>query len=224
MDLDDAQIASLAGYLALLREWNTRFNLTAIEDPGEMLTKHFLDSLTCARALDFTAAKTLIDVGTGAGFPGLVLKIAFPHLEVTLLDSLEKRLRFIERVADHLGLAGVTTVHARAEDAAAAGAELRERYEVVTSRAVARLRVLLEWTLPFARVGGMLIAMKGPDIAPEVDEAGPALRKLGGAVERVEQFTLPGTDVGRSLVIVRKQLRTPRGYPRRPGSARKAPL
>lgn len=222
--LTAAQIQALARYLEMLREWNTRFNLTAIEDPAEMLTKHFLDSLTCARVVDFARVRTLIDVGTGAGFPGLVLKIAYPHLEVTLLDSLEKRLRFLDRVSEELDLEGVRTVHARAEDAAAPGASLREHFDLVTARAVAQLRVLAEWTLPFAALDGALLAMKGPHIQPEIDEAGPALRKLGGIVERVEEFELPASDVGRSLVLIRKKSRTPREFPRRPGAARKAPL
>lgn len=223
--LSPEQVSALGVYRDLLCEWNQRFNLTAIEDPEEVLTKHFLDSLTVARVVDLRRQVSLIDVGTGAGFPGLVLKIAFPHLRVTLLDSLEKRLRFLDRVTEALDLKDVTTVHARAEDAARTGPRsLRERFDVVTARAVARLRVLAEWTLPFARVGGVLIAMKGPDAGDEIEEAGPALRRLGGKVERVEELVLPRTDVGRSLVLIVKEKPTPRDLPRRPGTAKKDPL
>lgn len=223
--LDEAQLRQLAVYLELLCEWNQKFNLTAIEDPAEILVKHFLDSLSCALSVDLKSARSLIDVGTGAGFPGLVLKIAFPHLQVTLLDALDKRLRFLERVSTELGLKGVTTVHARAEDAARpAAGTLREKFDVVTARAVARLRVLAEWTLPFARVGGCLLAMKGPEIAEEAAEAGPALKKLGGGEATFRELVLPGTDLGRSLVRVEKLRPTPREFPRRPGTARKHPL
>jgi 16S rRNA (guanine527-N7)-methyltransferase len=225
VQLSPEQLSALATYRDLLCEWNQRFNLTAIADPEEVLTKHFLDSLSVARVLNLGRRKTLIDVGTGAGFPGLVLKIAYPHLRVTLLDSLEKRLRFLDRVAEELGLAEVFTVHARAEDAAKPGpGTLRERFDVVTARAVARLRVLAEWTLPFARLGGVMVAMKGPGVGAEVEEAGPALRRLGGRAERVEELVLPRTDVGRSLVLIVKERATPKDLPRQPGSAKKDPL
>jgi 16S rRNA (guanine527-N7)-methyltransferase len=179
----------------------------------------------------------LIDVGTGAGFPGLVLKIAFPHLEVRLVDAVQKRLRFLERVIEELGLIGVSTLHARVEDLAAAPAQLasrkspgppapsalREASDVVTARAVARLNVLAEWTLPLARVGGCVLAMKGPDVADEVEEAGRAIQLLGGGAPSVRDLTLP-PDLGRSLVMIPKVSATPRMYPRPPGTARKQPL
>lgn len=223
--LSPDQLAALAVYRDLLCEWNRRFNLTAIEDPEEVLTKHFLDSLSVAGMVDLGRQKSLIDVGTGAGFPGLVLKIAYPRLRITLLDSLEKRLRFLDRMAEALELKDVTTVHARAEDAARPGpGTLRERFDVVTARAVARLRVLAEWALPFARVGGVMVAMKGPDVGDEMEEAGPALRRLGGKVDRVEELVLPRTDVGRSLVLISKVKSTPKDLPRRPGTAKKDPL
>lgn len=231
------QVDSLRRYLELLCEWNQRFNLTAITSPHEILVKHFLDSLTCAAGVDFPAQRTLIDVGTGAGFPGLVLKIAFPHLEVRLLDAVQKRLNFLERVAEELGLEGVTTVHARAEDAAAVPAQmarrkspaaapapsLREKADVVTARAVARLNVLAEWTLPLARVGGCVVAMKGPDVEEEVAESAHALELLGGGTATVRTFRLTA-EIGRSLVIIPKARATPRTYPRSPGTARKSPL
>jgi 16S rRNA (guanine527-N7)-methyltransferase len=177
----------------------------------------------------------LIDVGSGAGFPGLVLKIAYPHLQVTLLDSLEKRLRFSERVGEALGLEGIRPVHARAEDAAAPPGRrsrrgsvqpphLRERFDVVTARAVARLQVLVEWSLPFARVGGCFVAMKGPDVGEEVGEARKAIARLGGGEPQVRTFQLPGANVGRSLVRIDKVKPTPLDLPRPPGTARKTPL
>jgi 16S rRNA (guanine527-N7)-methyltransferase len=268
--LTPEQITQLRDYLALLCEWNRRFNLTAVERPDEILAKHFLDSLTCASVVDFPRQRTLIDVGTGAGFPGVVLKIAYPHLRVTLLDAVQKKLRFIEHVAEALELEDVRTLHARAEDAARYGQKAvgstqkaadqkavgsrqkaeneprrsstpgtgdrgpgtgdrgpgteREAYDVVTSRAVARLNVLAEWTLPFARVGGVVVAMKGPAVEDEVREARDALRLLGGGRAEVREFQLPGTEAGRSLVVIPKSASTPREYPRLPGAARKAPL
>jgi 16S rRNA (guanine527-N7)-methyltransferase len=238
VSLTPTQLEALERYLALLCEWNQRFNLTAIDDPNEILTKHFLDSLSCALVVDFAAQRTLVDVGTGAGFPGLVLKIAYPHLRVTLVDAVQKRLGFLERVAEDLGLRDVVTVHARAEDAAGApkrlparksggppvAPPLRERFDVVTARAVARLNVLAEWCVPFARVGGVFVAMKGPDIADEALEAAFALEALGGSKPETTVLTLPGTDIGRSLVRIGKQKPTPAQFPRLPGTAKKAPL
>jgi len=239
--LASGQVHRLQRYLDLLCDWNRRFNLTAIEDPQEILVKHFLDSLTCATVVDLARQHSLIDVGAGAGFPGLVLKIAFPHLRVTLLDSLRKRVGFLERVTEELDLKDLKAIHARAEDAARAALDsrpgrvrkgvrpevregLREAFDVVTARAVARLAPLVEWTLPFARVGGLLVAMKGPDVAGEVEEAARAIRLLGGGEPQITEFRLPGTDLGRSLLAVPKVRRTPPEYPRLPGSARKAPL
>jgi 16S rRNA (guanine527-N7)-methyltransferase len=230
VSLSSDQLHALRRYLALLCEWSERFNLTAIQRPDEIILKHFLDSLTCALAMDFSRSGTLIDVGSGAGFPGLVLKIAYPHLRVTLLDSLQKRVNFLNRVVQELGLADVRAVHARAEDAAQAspqpGSEgsLREAFDVVTARAVARLNVLVEWMLPFARVGGAALAMKGPAVAPEVEEATRGIRALGGGEAGVRELTLPGTDAGRSLVLIPKVRPTPRAYPRGAGAARKHPL
>jgi 16S rRNA (guanine527-N7)-methyltransferase len=220
------QIDMLRRYLELLCEWNQRFNLTAIEQPAEILTKHFLDSLTCAQVLDLHAQASLVDVGTGAGFPGLVLKIVYPHLRVALIDSLQKRVRFLQRVVDALELRDVSALHARAEDAARADGEggMREAFDVVSARAVARLNTLAEWILPFARVGGVALAMKGPHVGAEVTEAAAAVQRLGGGCPMIREFVLPRTDVGRSLVLIPKVRPTPKAYPRLPGSARKAPL
>lgn len=231
VELAGDQVQSLRTYLDLLCDWNRRFNLTAIERPEEVLSKHLLDCLTCAAAVDFSRHSTLIDVGTGAGFPGLVLKIAYPHLRVTLLDSVQKRLAFLDRAARELGLEGIETVHARAEDAAGAWKNkpagspfLREHFDVVTARAVARLNVLVEWLLPLARQGGAALAMKGPDVAAEAAEAAKAIRLLGGGSPVITELQLPGADAGRSLVCIPKLRPTPRAYPRQAGAARKAPL
>jgi 16S rRNA (guanine527-N7)-methyltransferase len=238
VSLDDSQVAALERYMDLLCEWNQRFNLTAIDSREEVLTKHFLDSLTCARAVDFATQRTLVDVGTGAGFPGLVLKIAYPHLQVTLLDAVRKRLGFLTHVAEELKLVGVEVLHARAEDVAMPARSdakrqarplpttpaLRERFDVVTARAVARLNVLAEWTLPFAKIGGRVIIMKGPDVKEEVAEAAHALSLLGGGPLDVLSLCLPGTEIGRSLVTVPKLKPTPPAYPRQSGAARKSPL
>lgn len=225
------QVQQLRCYLELLVEWNERFNLTAIAHPHEILSKHFLDSLTVVRAVPVAqasacsapAVESLLDVGSGAGFPGLVLKIAYPHLQVVLLDSLTKRVRFLERVLDELGLREVTMRHARAE-VAGRDPGLRERFDVVTSRAVAHLPVLVEWMLPFARVGGVAVAMKGPAIGPEVEAAARGIELLGGGEPRVEEFLLPGANAGRSLVCIPKVRPTPMIYPRGTAAARRHPL
>jgi 16S rRNA (guanine527-N7)-methyltransferase len=221
--LDAGAVAAFETYLEELTLWNQRLNLTAIEDPDEIIVKHFLDSLSCATVLDLPAARSLVDVGTGAGFPGLALKIAFPHLRLVLLDSLEKRLRFLDRLVERLSLNEVKTVHARAEDAGRAP-EWRERFDVVTARAVARLDALGEYCLPFAAVGGVFVAQKGPEVDDELAQAARALRTLGGGPPAVHKLTLPGSDTHRSLVAIPKVAVTPPAYPRRPGSARKHPL
>lgn len=242
VNLQFEQLQALQVYLELLLDWNRRFNLTAIRDPDEVLTKHFLDSLSCAAVVDFSQRRSLVDVGTGAGFPGMVLKIAFPHLQVTLLDAVEKRLAFLDRVAEALSLRDVRTVHSRAEDATGTwrppqrqgetppaprevpSGALRERFDVATARAVARLNVLGEWLLPFVKVGGVALAMKGPEVGEEASEAGRAIQLLGGGSAAATELTLPGSELRRSLVVIPKVRPTPRAYPRRAGSARKSPL
>jgi 16S rRNA (guanine527-N7)-methyltransferase len=224
--LDERQVAQFQEYLALLCEWNRRFNLTAIQRPEEVLTKHFLDSLTCATAFDLPAATSLLDVGSGAGFPGLVLAIAFPHLHVTVLDSIAKRAGFLRRTVEALGLEEVRVVHARVEEVARPGGDppLRERFDVATARAVARINVLAEWLAPCVRVGGSVLFMKGPQIEEELSEASLALRTLGLGDPQVRKFVLPGTDAGRALVTVPKVRPTPPLYPRTTAEARRRPL
>jgi 16S rRNA (guanine527-N7)-methyltransferase len=221
--LASGHLDQLEAYLQLLLDWNQRFNLTAIAEPMEVIDKHFLDSLSCALALDLSRVSRVVDVGTGAGFPGLVLKIAFPHLDLLLLDSVEKRLRFLQRVVEALALTGVQTHHARAEEAGR-DPRLRGQFDLATARAVARLNTLAEYCMPLVRVGGSFLAQKGPDIQDELSEARTALTKLGGGEPSVRTLTLPGTSIGRSLVLVPKTRPTPRDFPRLPGTPKKHPL
>ena len=203
-----------------LIEWNKVMNLTAITEPHEIDTLHFLDSLALLDFADFKG-KSVIDVGTGAGFPGLPLKIAEESLQLTLLDSLDKRLNFLKDTCEKLGLDDVRFVHARAEEIPEG---FRESFDVAVSRAVARLNTLAEFCLPYVKPGGLFIAMKGPDFEAELEEAKPAIRMLGGKCERCESYTIPGTDVTHSALIIRKNSPTPSKYPRRFAQIKKSPL
>lgn len=217
------QQVQFAAYLRELLDWNTRMNLTAIEDPPSVATHHFLDSLTCLTVLQPSPGASVVDVGTGAGFPGLPLKIVRPDLRLTLLDSLRKRIIFLEHLVAVLGLTDVSLCHMRAEDAGRSPA-YRERYDVVLSRAVAELRVLAELCLPLARVGGTFVAMKGPRGHEELAHAGNALKALCGEVADVREMRLPLADERRVLIVVRKCAPTPRGYPRKAGEPARRPL
>lgn len=203
-----------------LIEWNKVMNLTAITEPHEIDTLHFLDSLALLDFADFRG-KSVIDVGTGAGFPGLPLKIAEESLQLTLLDSLDKRLNFLKDTCEKLGLDDVRLVHARAEEIPEG---FRESFDIAVSRAVARLNTLAEFCLPYVRPGGIFIAMKGPDFEAELEEAKPAIRLLGGRCERCENYTIPGTDVTHSVLVIRKNSPTPSKYPRRFAQIKKIPL
>ncbi len=203
-----------------LIEWNKVMNLTAITEPHEIDTLHFLDSLALLNFADFKG-KSVIDVGTGAGFPGLPLKIAEESLQLTLLDSLDKRLNFLKDTCEKLGLDDVRFVHARAEEIPDG---FRESFDVAVSRAVARLNTLAEFCLPYVKPGGLFIAMKGPDFEAELEEAKPAIRMLGGKCEHCESYTIPGTDVTHSALIIRKNSPTPSKYPRRFAQIKKSPL
>ncbi len=224
--LTDVQIGQFLRYAELLQEWNKVMNLTAITEFDEIVSKHFADS--CAVLLFPERAKLLrrenmIDVGTGAGFPGIPLKIVFPELRLTLLDSLQKRIRFLETVTAELGLKNVCCVHARAEEGARMK-QHREQYGLCVSRAVANMSVLAEYTLPYLRTGGLLLAYKSAEIDEELTAAEGAIRLLGGGRPEVEKFVLPATDLHRSLVAVRKIRKTPAVYPRKAGTAAKIPL
>lgn len=221
--ITEAQAQQYARYQALLLAWNAHVNLTAIREPALMQTKHFLDSLTCVTVMGKLDGMTLLDVGTGAGFPGLPLKILFPELRVTLVESVVKKTRFLQAVVAELGLTQVQVVAERAESLGQQSA-YREQYDWVVARAVAELRVLLEYLLPFCRVGGRVLAQKGEGVFAETAVADHALHILGGGRPQVHEVVLAG-DVGpRYLVVVPKIAPTPAQYPRRPGMPAKRPL
>ena len=221
--LSEAQTDQFMQYLSLLLEWNEKMNLTAITDPVEVVQKHFIDCISVLPHLDLQGGETMIDVGTGAGFPGVPLKIASPALQVTLLDALQKRLTFLDTLTQSLDLYDVTLVHSRAEDGGQ-NPDLREQFDLCVSRAVANLAVLLEYCLPFVKVGGKLTALKGPDAAQEIEQAQNALQILGGKVTAVIPITIPQTDLQHQLVLVEKIAPTPQRYPRKAGKISKKPL
>ena len=226
--LSAESIRAFSEYARLLKEWNETMNLTSITDDKGIAIRHFVDSLTLIPHLEEESVKkrkkhlTLIDVGTGAGFPGIPLKVAMPSLEVTLLDSLKKRVGFLDAVCAALDLKGITTVHSRAEDAGLSK-QYREKFDVATARAVASLPVLCEYCLPFVKVGGIFLAMKG-NVEEEAEAARKSIITLGGTIETLHHFTLPGTDMNRSIIVIRKVRATPPRYPRQAGKPEKEPI
>ena len=221
--LSDKQIEQFLIYYEMLVEWNEVMNLTAITEYEEVMKKHFLDSITLNQAFDVTKECTVIDVGCGAGFPGLALKIAYPNLKITLLDSLNKRINFLNAVIDKLGLTDIETIHGRAEDFAKAG-KLRETFDVAVSRAVANLSTLSEYCLPYVKVGGYFIPYKSEKVREEIEAAGKALSILGGSLEKKIEFTLPDTDYYRNLLLIKKNKPTPNKFPRKAGLPSKEPI
>lgn len=223
IELTENQIEQFITYYEMLVEWNEFMNLTTITEYDEVMKKHFIDSISLIKAYDVTKEVTVIDVGTGAGFPGLALKIAYPNLKVTLLDSLNKRIQFLNAVIEKLGLQDVETVHGRAEDFAKPD-KLREKYDLCVSRAVANLSTLSEYCLPFVKVGGKFISYKSEKIAEEMVAAKNAIGLLGGKVENQVEFNLPDSDIYRNLFIIKKEKATPKKFPRKAGLPSKEPL
>ena len=223
LSLTEEQFQQFDRYATLLLEWNTRMNLTALTEPRDVAVKHMIDSLTAYDAAIFAGRPAVLDVGTGAGFPGLPLKIFAPQIHLTLMDSLAKRVSFLEAVVQELGLDGVRCIHARAEEAARDKAH-RERYDLAVSRAVARLPVLLEYTLPFVKKGGHLLALKGRAWEEELQESTRSLKLLGGAVRETRPVRLPGLDDQRAVLVIEKTAPTPKAYPRKAGTPAKKPL
>lgn len=223
VSLTDKQIEQFLIYYELLTEWNSFMNLTAITEYEDVLKKHFVDSVSLIQAVDVRKKLTLIDVGTGAGFPGLALKIAYPEFKVTLLDSLQKRIQFLDAVIEKLGLEGIETIHGRAEDFAKPQ-KLRESFDLCVSRAVANLSTLSEYCLPFVKVGGYFIPYKSEKIAQEKEEAEKALELLGGKFERQVEFMLPSSDIYRNLFVIKKVKETPKKFPRKAGLPAKEPI
>ena len=221
--LSEKQLDQFETYFSLLVEWNEKMNLTGITERGAVYEKHFYDSLTLAKSVDFNEVSSLADIGSGAGFPSIPLAIAYPHLKVTIVDSLAKRIRFLEEVASRLGLSDVSPIHGRAEDVARLKAH-RDQYDIVTARAVARLAVLNEFCLPFVRAGGTFVAMKGTDITEEISESKYSIDKLNGKLIRIEQMQLPSEGADRHLVLIAKTNATPATYPRKAGVPLKSPL
>lgn len=223
ISLNDQQKQQFDSFYELLVEWNKVMNLTGITEYEEVNEKHFVDSLSITKAINLENVDNLIDIGTGAGFPGIPLKIAFPHLKIVLLDSLNKRIKFLNTVIDELGLQDIKTIHGRAEDFAKQK-EYREQFDLCVSRAVANLSTLSEYCMPYIHTDGMFIPYKSGEIEEEVTGAKKAIHVLGGKIEGVVKFQLPGTEIGRSFVKIRKYQNTPKKYPRKAGLPAKEPI
>ncbi len=221
--LSDRQKEQFDRYYELMIEKNRVMNLTGITDYDEVCLKHFTDSLTIVRIKNMDQVNSLIDIGTGAGFPGIPIKIVFPHIEVVLLDSLNKRLKFLDEVIEQLSLEKITTLHGRAEDYAKKK-EYREQFDLSVSRAVANLSTLSEYCLPFVKQGGSFISYKSADSDDEIQQAEKAVKILGGDICKVDKFRLPESEIGRSLVEIKKIKSTPGKYPRKAGVPGKEPL
>ena len=221
--LTDKQKQQFDKFYELLVEWNKVMNLTGITEYEEVNEKHFVDSLSIVKAINIEKVNTVIDIGTGAGFPGIPLKIVFPHLNVVLLDSLNKRINFLNVVIAELGLADIKTIHGRAEDYAKQ-TEYREKFDLCVSRAVANLSTLSEYCLPYVNIGGMFISYKSGEIDEEMEKSKKAVQILGGNLENTVKFQLPGTEIGRSFVKIKKIKNTAKKYPRKAGLPAKEPI
>lgn len=223
IQLDENQLQQFKTYYELLIEWNKVMNLTAITDYNDVIQKHFVDSLSLIRVFKLNQSLKIVDIGTGAGFPGIPLKIAFPDLEIVLLDSLNKRIKFLNEVINVLKFNKIEAIHSRAEDFGT-NKLYREKFDLCVSRAVANLSSLSEYCLPCVKVGGSFIPYKSGKITEEVENSKSAVKKLGGQISKVETFYLPESDIERSFVIIDKIKNTPKQYPRSAGKPTKEPL
>lgn len=221
--IEENQIQQLLNYKDILLEWNQKMNLTAIEEEKEVIIKHFLDSISCVKINQLKGNGKIIDVGTGAGFPGIPLKVIFPQLKLTLLDSLNKRINFLKEVCLQLQLEEVEFIHGRAEDFGQ-NKQHREAYDYAVARAVAPLNILVEYCLPFVKVGGYFICQKGKALHEELQEAEKAIKILGGKVADKQDITLPFSDITHSILLIEKTKQTSTKYPRKAGMPTKNPI
>ncbi len=221
IELSNIQLEQFYKYMNILIGWNKVMNLTAIVEPSEIVTKHFVDSLTILDKVEKNSV--IIDVGTGAGFPGIPIKIAFPETEVVLLDSLGKRIRFLDEVIEKLNLKKIKAIHGRAEDYGR-DREHREKYDIAVARAVAPLNILLEYLMPFVKVGGKCICMKGSNSEDEINKSTNAIKLLGGEMIETDEFFIPNTDIKRKIIEVNKMKQISEKYPRKAGIPSKQPL
>jgi len=221
--LSGRQIEQFIRYYEMLIEWNKLMNLTGITEYEDVINKHFIDSLSLVKATDLAGISSVIDIGTGAGFPGIPLKIAFPHLNIVLLDSLNKRINFLNAIIEELGLENIRTIHGRAEEFAQKE-EYRECFDLCVSRAVANLSSLTEYCLPYVKEGGKFIPYKSGKIDEELANSKNAIFILGGKLEKEVEFELPRTDMSRNLVVIEKVKKTPKKYPRKAGLPTKSPI
>ena len=220
IDINNSQLAQLEKYYELLVEWNKFMNLTGITEKDEVYLKHFYDSLTIIKIIDLNKIETLCDIGTGAGFPGLVLKILFPNLKITLIDSLNKRINFLNNVINELKLKDIEAIHARVEEY---GISNREKYDIVTARAVAPLNILLEYSIPLVKINGNFVAMKA-NVENEIEESNNALSKLECKIEKIEKFILPIENSNRTLINIKKINQTKKVFPRKYNDIKRKPL
>lgn len=220
---NERQIQQFISFYEQLIEWNKFMNLTGITEYEEVIEKHFVDSLSIVKAVNLHEINTMIDIGTGAGFPGIPLKIMFPHLNIILLDSLNKRINFLKNIIKNIKISDIDAVHGRAEELAKKK-EYREKFDICVSRAVSNLSTLSEYCIPFVRTGGIFVPYKSGDIDEELKNANRAVNILGGNIQNVIKFYLPGTDIGRSFVVIKKEKETIKKYPRKAGTPSKEPL
>jgi len=223
LSISEKQEEQFMRYYELLVEWNKVMNLTGITEFDEVMRKHFLDSLSIVKAIEKKENIRILDVGTGAGFPGIPLKIMFPEWDVVLLDSLNKRIKFLNEVIEQLGLERICTIHGRAEDFARKE-EYREKFDLVVSRAVANLSSLSEYCLPYVKEQGIFVSYKASNVEEEVKEAKKAVTVLGGSLDKIVEFQLPDTDIDRTLLVIQKIKKTSGKYPRKAGLPSKEPI